>query len=73
MPGDDNRREGMFSYISREKRVPPRHPLRRIRKVVDKILKEMSHQFAKLYSDVGRVRRLTVKVTAITDLLFGTQ
>ena len=44
----------MFSYISPEKRVPVDHPLRPIRKMVDEILKEMSPQFQKLYSDVGR-------------------
>jgi transposase len=54
MRGDDNQQEGIFSYISPEKRVPPDHPLRPIRKMVDEILKEMSPQFQKLYSDVGR-------------------
>src|ERR1700723_1423224 len=54
MRGDDMRQEGMFSYISPEKRVPADHPLRPIRKMVDEILKEMSPQFAKLYSEVGR-------------------
>src|SRR5437667_7863894 len=54
MRGDDNQQEGMFSYISPEKRVPTEHPLRPIRKMVDEILKEMSPQFQKLYSDVGR-------------------
>ena len=54
MRGDDNQQEGMFSYISPEKRVPADHPLRPIRKMVDQILKEMSPQFAKLYSEVGR-------------------
>src|SRR5260370_19694114 len=54
MRGDDNQQEGMFSYISREKRVPGDHQLRPIRKMVDEILKEMSPRFAKLYSDVGR-------------------
>jgi transposase len=54
MRGDDNQQEGMFSYISPEKRVPADHPLRPIRKMVDEILKEMSPQFGKLYSDVGR-------------------
>ena len=54
MRGDDNLQEGMYSYISPEKRVPADHPLRPIRKIVDEILKEMSPQFAKLYSDVGR-------------------
>ncbi len=54
MRGDDDQQEGMFSYISPEKRVPADHPLRPIRKMVDEILKEMSPRFAKLYSDVGR-------------------
>jgi transposase len=54
MRGDDNQQEGMFSYISPEKRVPADHPLRPIRKMVDEILKEMSPQFAKVYSEVGR-------------------
>src|SRR5258705_11696625 len=51
MRGDDDQQEGMFSYISPEKRVPADHPLRPIRKMVDEILKEMSPKFAKLYSD----------------------
>jgi Tannase and feruloyl esterase len=54
MRGDDNLQEGIFSYISPEKRVPADHPLRAIRKMVDEILNEMSPQFAKLYSNVGR-------------------
>lgn len=54
MRGDDNLQEGIFSYISPEKRVPADHPLRPIRKMVDEILKEMSPQFAKLNSNVGR-------------------
>src|ERR1700739_1099621 len=54
MRGDDNQQEGIFSYIYPEKRVPADHPLRPIRKMVDEILKEMSPQFAKLYSNVGR-------------------
>ena len=54
MRGDDNQQEGMFSYISPEKRVPSDHPLRPIRKMVDEILKEMSPEFSKLYSAVGR-------------------
>jgi len=48
MRGDDNQQEGMFSYISPEKRVPADHPLRPIRKIVDEILKEMSPKFQKL-------------------------
>jgi transposase len=54
MRGDDEQQEGMFSYISPEKRVPMDHPLRPIRKMVDEILREMSPEFSKLYSPVGR-------------------
>ena len=54
MRGDDDLQEGMFSYISPEKRVPADHPLRPIRKMVDETLKEMSPKFQRLYSDVGR-------------------
>jgi len=54
MRGDDNQQDGMFSYISPEKRVPADHTWRPIRKMVDGILKEMSPKFQKLYSDVGR-------------------
>lgn len=44
----------MFSYVSPEQRVPHDHPLRAIRAQVDAILTEMSREFDKLYSDVGR-------------------
>src|SRR5437870_8222810 len=54
MRGEDNKQEAMFSYVSPEKRVPTDRPLRPIRAMVDGILKEMSPQFAKRYSDVGR-------------------
>jgi transposase len=44
----------MFSYVSPEERVPADHPLRKIRQLVDQVLKKMSPQFGKLYSEVGR-------------------
>jgi len=54
MRGSDSKQDGMFSYLSPEQRVPAEHPLRAIRALVDQILREMSPQFGKLYSDVGR-------------------
>ena len=54
MRGDDLHQDGMFSYISPERRVPQDHPLRPIRKMVDKILVELSPRFKKLYSNTGR-------------------
>jgi transposase len=44
----------MFSYLSAEKRVPPTHPLRAVRKAADKILAELSRLFARMYSEMGR-------------------
>ena len=54
MRGPDDKQDGMFSYVSADKRVPLDHPLRKIRPLVDQVLKEMSPQFGKLYSEVGR-------------------
>ena len=54
MRGDDEKQDGVFSYLSPAKRVPADHPLRGIREMVDEILKEMSPRFAKLYAKVGR-------------------
>ncbi len=54
MRGDDPQQAAMFSYISPEERVPQDHPLRAIRAMVDAVLKELSPQFAPLYSHTGR-------------------
>ena len=54
MRGDDPQQAAMFSYISPEERVPLEHPLRAIRALVDVALKELSPQFAQLYSYTGR-------------------
>jgi transposase len=54
MRGDDSGQPGVFSYISPEQRVPPDHPLRPIREMVDKALKELSPLFESLYSRFGR-------------------
>ena len=44
----------MFSYLSPEERVPEKHPLRRIRWIVDDALKALSPTFSQLYSAFGR-------------------
>jgi transposase len=54
MRGPDQKQDAVFSYLSPEERVPADHPLRQIRTLVDGVLKDMSPQFGKLYSDVGR-------------------
>jgi transposase len=50
----DEMQGSMFLYGSLEERVPAKHPLRRIRPMVDAVLKEMSPWFSKLYSKTGR-------------------
>src|SRR5271169_1446021 len=54
MRGHDEQQESMYSYISPEKRVPSDHPLRRVRVMIEEALREMSPQFASLYSRYGR-------------------
>ena len=54
MRGVDWKQEAMFSYVSPEERVPPDHPLRPIREMVDQALLEMSPRLARLYAQVGR-------------------
>ena len=54
MRGNDQQQGHVFSYLSPEQRVRKDHPLRPIRTMVDKVLKELSPEFAKMYSKVGR-------------------
>ncbi|MGB2666953.1 MAG: IS5 family transposase, partial [Candidatus Acidiferrum sp.] len=54
MRGTDQQQGHVFSYISPEQRVRKDHPLRPIRTMVDKVLKELSPEFNKMYSKVGR-------------------
>lgn len=44
----------LFSYVSPETRVPVTHPLRRIKRVADQVLRDLSPTFAEMYSVVGR-------------------
>ena len=44
----------MFSYISLEERVPAKHPLRKLRSVVDALLASMSAEFEAVYATGGR-------------------
>src|SRR5215470_15498205 len=54
MRGTDQQQSHVFSYISPEQRVRKDHPLRPIRTMVDRILKELSLRFNKMYPKVGR-------------------
>jgi transposase len=44
----------LFSLISPEQRVPPNHPLRKVRALVREVLKDLSRTFGQLYSSEGR-------------------
>ena len=54
MRGEDVQQHTMYSYLSPEERVPANHPLRAIRQITDRILKEMSRLFARMYARRGR-------------------
>ena len=44
----------MFSCVSLEEQIPQDHPLRRIREMVDGILRAMAKDFEGLYAKTGR-------------------
>jgi transposase len=54
MRGGDERRDGLFSYVRPESRIPKHHPLRVIRRIADDALIALDDQFAALYSENGR-------------------
>jgi transposase len=54
MRGKDTQQSAMFSYVSPERRVPPDHPLRPTRNMVDVALKGLSRSFGQMYPDWGR-------------------
>jgi transposase len=54
MRGSDHDQSAIFSYVSPEERIPEDHPLRAIREMSDQALRQLSSQFAALYSPLGR-------------------
>ncbi|MCA4919846.1 MAG: transposase, partial [Roseomonas sp.] len=54
MRGNDAVAGSLFSYVDREKRVRPDHPLRVIRGLVNSTLADLSTAFDALYSPFGR-------------------
>jgi transposase len=54
MRGSDTRSGELFSYIDLEQRVPAKHPLRKIRQLVNDVLVSLDAEFARLYSAFGR-------------------
>jgi transposase len=54
MRGEDERSEGLFSYVRLDTRIPADHPLRAVRALVDEALTRLSRDFNKLYARAGR-------------------
>lgn len=54
MRGEDQTQHELFGYGSLEERVPPDHPLRPIRVMVDEALKALHGHFDELYEEDGR-------------------
>lgn len=54
MRGADVTQDSMFSYMTVSKFVPPEHPLRPIREILNAALREMDETFAAMYADSGR-------------------
>lgn len=53
-----------FSYVSLEERVPRRHPLQRIRSIVDEALDSLSPRFEESYSKRGPI---TIAKTSVGE------
>ncbi|MDO9526567.1 MAG: IS5 family transposase [Gemmobacter sp.] len=54
MRGADETSGALFSYVDLEERIPPKHPLRKIRQVVNDALASLDADFETLYIDFGR-------------------
>lgn len=54
MRGSDERSAELFSYVDLERRVPAKHPLRLIRRIVNDALAALDGDFQSLYSHTGR-------------------
>jgi transposase len=54
MRGSDEASGSLFSYVDLEDRIPARHPLRKIRQVVNDALVSLDGDFAAIYADFGR-------------------
>jgi len=54
MRGNDEQQGAVFSYVSTEQRIAADHPLRTIRVMTDRALRELSSEFDQLYAVGGR-------------------
>jgi len=54
MRGSDQRTGALFSFVDLDERVPQRHPLRKIRQIVNEALVALDADFSRLYASDGR-------------------
>src|SRR3954468_16246457 len=54
MRGPDTRTGELFSYVDLEDRVPTKHPLRVIRRLVNDVLRALDAEFERIYAATGR-------------------
>ena len=54
MRGTDETTGSLFSYVDLEERIPTRHPLRKVREIVNDALASMDAEFGRLYAKEGR-------------------
>ncbi|MTH80239.1 IS5/IS1182 family transposase, partial [Paracoccus aestuariivivens] len=51
MRGNDETSASLFSHVDLEDRIPARHPLRKIRQIVNDALASLGGDFDRLYAD----------------------
>jgi transposase len=54
MRGSDEQMGSLFSFVDLEERVPAKHPLRKIRQIVNDALATLDGEFSRLYASEGR-------------------
>ena len=54
MRGSDERTGSLFSFVDLDERVPAKHPLRKVRQIVNDALATLDADFSKLYAAEGR-------------------
>ena len=54
MRGTDETTVSLFSYVDLEERIPVRHPLRKVRQIVNDALASLDAEFDRLYAAEGR-------------------
>ena len=54
MRGPQEKQDEFFSYVSMEDRIPQDHPLRRVKILLEPLLRDLSREFDGLYATIGR-------------------